>query len=71
MAYNKNVWYGVRPKCEVSELIIVPVDIAHFSSALYALATGILLSVIVLAIEILTSRKEERRKQHVFLKFKN
>lgn len=52
MSYKKKVWYGVRPKCEVSELIVAPVDIAHFSSALYILVAGILASTIIFVLEV-------------------
>lgn len=56
LSYYNKVWYGVRPKCENSKLTVAPVDIVHFSSALYILIFGILCSVIVFVIEIICDR---------------
>lgn len=58
MSYNKKVWYGVRPKCEVSQLTVAPVDIAHFSSALYMLAAGMLIATVIFVLEIIFDRRK-------------
>ncbi len=78
LSYYQKVWLGVRPKCEVSELIVAPVDLAHFSSALYVLAAGMLLSTIVLALEVISdycrkrAMKSKRRSsiQRVFINWR-
>lgn len=67
MSYNKKVWYGVRPKCEVSELTIAPVDIAHFSSALYILSAGMLTSIIIFLLEVIS---DKRRRFKIVLRNK-
>ncbi|XP_037041261.1 ionotropic receptor 75a-like [Bradysia coprophila] len=59
LSYNQKTWYGVRPKCEVNQLFVAPIDISHFSSALYILLAGIFTSTIILVIEVMVNRKRK------------
>lgn len=61
LAYQWKTWIGLLPKCENSKVDVLPVDIAHFSSALYLLAFGIQISIFIfiaelIAVYFLTSR---------------
>lgn len=60
MSYYQKIWYGVRPKCEINELFVAPVDIKHFSSALYVLLAGTIISTIILVLEVVINRKRKR-----------
>lgn len=57
MAYHWKIWMGHKPKCESNDLEVVPVDIVHFSSALYGLAIGMQLSVALLFGEVFMRRR--------------
>lgn len=61
LSYYSKVWYGTRPKCGISELMVAPVDIAHFSSAMYIVVIGIFSSLTVLIVEIIVHRLSKRR----------
>lgn len=61
LSYYNKVWYGTRPKCEISELTVAPVDIVHFSSAVYILFSGILCSLIIMIFEIIFYRFSKRK----------
>lgn len=59
-AYHSIVWEQKKPKCADSSLTVAPVDIEHFSSALYILLIGMTLSVSVLIVEIMVFRWHKR-----------
>lgn len=59
-AYHSSIWEQKKPKCAKSSLIVAPVDIEHFSSALYILLIGMTLSVSVLVTEIIVHRAHKR-----------
>lgn len=47
LAHQWKIWIGHLPQCENSKVDVVPVDITHFSSALYLLAFGIQISAVI------------------------
>lgn len=53
MAYHWKIWMGHKPKCENNALDVTPVDIVHFSSALYALLIGMQISFGFLIAEVI------------------
>lgn len=61
LSYYNRVWYGTRPKCEISELRVTPVDLVHFSAAVYVLFIGIFSSLTILIFEIIVYRFLKRR----------
>lgn len=56
MAYHWKIWMGHKPKCENNDLDVIPVDIIHFSSALFALVIGMQISFGFLVGELIISR---------------
>lgn len=61
-AYHSAIWEQKKPKCAESSLVVAPVDIEHFSSALYLLLIGMTISVSVLIVEIIVHRSQKRIK---------
>lgn len=62
-AYHSAIWESRMPKCAKSDLDVAPVDLEHFSSALYILLIGISLSIIMLIAEVLVHRAMCRQKK--------
>lgn len=60
LSYYNKIWYGTRPKCEISELMVTPVDIVHFSSAIYFLVIGICSSLTIMIFEMIVHRFSRR-----------
>lgn len=60
LSYYNKMWYGTKPKCEKSELIVAPVDFVHFSSAVYILVIGSLFSLTVMVFEVIMHRFSKR-----------
>lgn len=58
MSYHWKIWMGHKPKCETNDLEVIPVDIVHFSSALYALAVGVQISFGFFVVEVLINRTQ-------------
>ncbi len=56
MTYHWKIWMGHKPKCENNDLEVIPVDIIHFSSALYSLAIGMQISFGLLITEVAMHR---------------
>lgn len=56
LSYYWNIWLGHKPKCAKNKVTVVPVDILHFSSALYILIIGIKVSIGILIIEVIINR---------------
>lgn len=56
MAYNWKIWMGHKPKCENNDLDVIPVDIVHFSSAIYGLAIGMQISFGFFVAEVIIGR---------------
>lgn len=56
LAYLRATWERKKPECIQSDLIIEPVDLKHFSSAMYVLSFGFSFGLIMLIIEILHHR---------------
>lgn len=56
MAYHWKIWMGHQPKCENNDRDVQPVDIVHFSSAIYGLVIGMQISFGFLMAEIITVR---------------
>lgn len=56
MAYHWKIWMGLQPKCESNDLDVTPVDIVHFSSALYGLAIGMQISLGFFIAEVIIGR---------------
>lgn len=52
IAHVWKTWISHRPKCVRSDVEVVPVDMIHFSSALYVLGFGIQLSIYIFIGEI-------------------
>lgn len=61
-AYHSAVWEQKKPKCAESALNVAPVDLEHFSSALYIILIGITLSFSVLIVELIVHRWQKRLK---------
>lgn len=64
-AYHSAIWASRKPKCAKNNLDVAPVDLEHFSSALYILLIGISLSILVLIVEVLVHRAMCRQKKNV------
>ncbi|KAJ6639573.1 hypothetical protein Bhyg_12321, partial [Pseudolycoriella hygida] len=47
ISYVWKTWIAKMPKCARSDVDVVPVDMIHFSSALYALGIGVQLSLLI------------------------
>lgn len=56
LAYHSKTWLGTKPPCEKSEVEVIPVDLIHFSWALYLVALGIPFSGAILLGEIMLHR---------------
>lgn len=56
LSYYWKVWIGHKPKCEKNRVNVTPVDILHFSSALYVPIVGIQISLGIFLGEIIMSR---------------
>lgn len=54
-------WMQKLPKCTLSDVEVVPVDIIHFSSALYALLLGIHISIGIFIGELITVYRSRLR----------
>lgn len=52
LAYHSKIWLGTRPECPNRIIAFVPVDLLHFSTALYLIICGIILSTLILFAEI-------------------
>nr|QGW45452.1 ionotropic receptor 75b [Bradysia odoriphaga] len=53
LTYHAKIWIGTKPECPVRIVDFVPVDLLHFSTALYLIIFGIILSFLILLAEIL------------------
>lgn len=66
-AYHSTVWEQRKPKCAHSSVDVAPIDLEHFSSALYLLAIGMLLSAAVCVAErivhAVTARRDRNRRR--------
>lgn len=67
LTYNLKTWMGHKPKCEKSSVDVVPVDLLHFSSALYVPFVGPQVSVVILFAEIFVSRYQGRFLRTVYI----
>lgn len=56
LAYHSKIWLGTRPECPDRITAFVPVDLLHFSTALYLIICGIHLSTMILCVEIALHR---------------
>lgn len=56
LSYHWKVWIGHRPKCAKNRVQVTPVDILHFSSALYVAFVGIQISLGILLGELIMNR---------------
>lgn len=56
LAYHSKTWIGSKPECQKTVIDFVPVDLVHFSTALYLVITGIPLSTLILLAEIVVHR---------------
>lgn len=63
-SYHQAIWKQAKPQCAQSAVDIVPIDLEHFSSALYALAFGMTVSAVICAGEILFKLWQSRQHQH-------
>lgn len=52
LAYHLKIWLGIRPACPDRIIEFVPVDLLHFSTALYLIICGINVSTLILFAEI-------------------
>lgn len=52
LAYHAKIWIGTKPECPDRIIDFVPVDLLHFSTALYLIIFGIILSFWILLAEI-------------------
>lgn len=67
-AYQMAIWSGGKPVCAQSNAVVVaPIDLEHFSSALYLLAMGMALSAAICAgeccVEWMLKRRQRRREK--------
>lgn len=60
LQYYWNIWLGHKPKCAKNSVTVVPVDILHFSSALYVPIVGFQISIAILMVEIIINRYGKR-----------
>lgn len=56
LAYHSKIWIGTKPICPDRIIEFVPVDLLHFSTALYLVIFGMILSSLILFAEIATYR---------------
>lgn len=52
LAYIWKTWISHMPKCALSDVNVIPVDMIHFSTALYVLAFGMQMSVTLFLAEL-------------------
>lgn len=67
LSHIRNIWIARLPKCSHSGVDIEPIDLAHFSSALFVLSFGIQISVAILIIEVahkIMSRRQQFREKN-------
>lgn len=60
-AYHSAIWERRKPKCAKSTVEVQPIDLEHFSSALYVLAIGMAASTLICAGEIVVAMVQRRR----------
>lgn len=62
LAYHSKIWIGTKPECPDRLVGFVPVDLLHFSTALYLIVCGMQLSTLILFVELVVHRYKTFRK---------
>ncbi len=58
LAYHSKIWIGTKPPCPDRLVRFVPVDLLHFSTALYLIICGMTLSTLILLAEVIAHRSQ-------------